>query len=437
MKRWLLILLLWAVPATGQDELFLSYYGIGPTPVAQQSIFQWTAPAPHHASIVRVSVSGAAGSGVHARLSDELSAVLTCAHVTGRNSQATVRWSDGTSTSGAVHIDRTGADSAVILTSHPTIAALPLASVSPNVGDQVEYLGFGGPSGMTLRPHRGNVLAFLGSDMRSTAPVVSGDSGGAILNARAEIVGLSAYGTGILTSVVSGGSRWNVYRPSGGPGLASLRDFAGRIVETQCGPGFSRPPSGGGLYPPTQPPMVPVPPPTPKPAAIDMDELIEKLVEKLAEDGRFRGPAGSDGADGEPGADGRDGEPGRDGVDGEPGADGPGPTDEQILAAVIAYFEDHPVHPPTYPPLSGWSHLVLVYPKSASYARRLEDTLRRAQEHYSLILTAEPPQYEVGEIPALVAYADGKADKVWRGLRQVEEALTAMTRGDFDSFLLR
>jgi hypothetical protein len=115
---------------------------------------------------------------------------------------------------------------------------------------------------------------------------------------------------------------------------------------------------------------------------------------------------------------------------------GPGPTDEQILAAVEAWFASNP--PPTVqPPVAGWSHLVLVYPKTASYARRLEDALKRAQEHWSHIRTAEPPEYEVGEIPALVAYSTGKADRVWRGLRQVEEALTAMTRGEFDSFLLR
>ncbi|HEY9352975.1 MAG TPA: hypothetical protein VIP28_06990 [Nocardioides sp.] len=49
---------------------------------------------------------------------------------------------------------------------------------------------------------------------------------------------------------------------------------------------------------------------------------------------------GKDGTNGGPGADGTDGTSGTDGTDGADGAPGPGPTDEQIAAAVEAYCAD-------------------------------------------------------------------------------------------------
>jgi hypothetical protein len=358
MKRVLLAIWLLCAPAIADQ-----WRVVNPPPrtdvKTMMSLFAWTAPAPHHESIVRVSVSGAAGSGVYAKLSDQVSGVLTCAHVVGSSPKATVRWADGTSTSGDVWTDKTKADSAFIQTTHATIQPLPLASTPPQIGEQVEYCGFGGPSGMTLRPHRGEVLGYRGADMRSTAPVVSGDSGGAILNANAEIVGLSAYGENTISTVAAGGSSWNVYRPSGGPGLPSLTAFATRIVErVQCGPGYSPPPSGGGgLYPPQMPyqkpdiapvppiaPKPPVTPPVAPPPTIDLDELTDKIIDKLAEDARFRGPAGPPGVDGAQGPAGPPGPPGETvtGPAGEAGPAGPAPTDEQIREAVILWAESNP-----------------------------------------------------------------------------------------------
>lgn len=96
------------------------------------------------------------------------------------------------------------------------------------------------------------------------------------------------------------------------------------------------------------------------------------------------------------------------------------------------------------PPIDGdpestaWSHLVLIAPKDAAYWPRLEDGLRRAQAYYANIKHREPPaDVDLGPMPFLVAYQNGQAARTYSGLREVEVALTAITRGDFDAFLFK
>ena len=163
-----------------------------------------------------------------------------------------------------------------------------------------------------------------------------------------------------------------------------------------------------------------------EPPTLDLSSIIPSVVkgvtDALKTDVVFiaacKGPPGADG---------------KDGADGSQGPIGPAPSPAEVQAAVESYFASHP----TSPPGSRWSHLILVAPESASYLARLDDLYSRAKGHWSHLRRVLPPAYEAGEIPALVAYQDGKPEKVWRGLRQVEEALTALTRGEFDSFLKR
>jgi len=320
-------------------------------------LFQWSEPAEHHQSAVVVRAGNAGGSGVYVKISDGVTGVLTCQHVVEGNAQARVQWTDGTWTEGEVWTDRTKQDSAFISTTHATIPPLAIAADPPAQGERVEYLGFGGPAGRTLRPHWGQVLGYRGRDISTTAPVISGDSGGCILNERREVVGLSAYGSNTVATVAGEGGPWSVYRPSGGPALPSLQEFVARVAtRMQCGPsgcgpsggGYMIPGSdGGSLYPipdrtPRQKPDLPAQPQPPPMVEIDYQKIYAQMLEKMAADPRFRGPAGADGKDGQPGANGNDGLPGKDGADGAPGPAGHGPTAEQIAAAVQAYVEANP-----------------------------------------------------------------------------------------------
>jgi hypothetical protein len=277
--------------------------------------------------------------------------------VVSGNATATVTWTDGTTASGDAWTDKTGQDAAFIVVSHATITPLEIATEPPQPGETVEYLGFGGPANRRLRPHRGKVLGYNGRDISTTAPVVSGDSGGVILNDRQQVVGLSAYGSQTIATIAGEGGPWPVYRPSGGPALPSLRAFVDRVlVRMQCGPSSCGPASGGwyspggsggSLYPtptPYQKPDTVQPPPM---VPIDYQKIYAEMLAQMAKDPRFRGPAGPDG---KPGADGKDGTAGPPGAPGEsrtgppgaPGPAGPPPTDAQIEAAVAAWIAAHP-----------------------------------------------------------------------------------------------
>ncbi len=318
-------------------------------------LFDWSDPAPHHASAVVVRAGSAGGSGVYVWLCPKLTGVLTCRHVVAGSAQARVQWTDGTWGEGLVRTDKTNQDAAFIEVSHATIQPLAIASDNPSQQSRVEYLGFGGPAGRRLRPHWGTVLGYRGRDIATTAPVVSGDSGGCILNEAHEVVGLSAYGENTIAMIQGDGGPWNVYRPSGGPALPSLQSFCQRIEVQRCGPGGcspgtqwsapTRPGGGSQLYPsapkpetPGQKPDIAQPPPL---VTIDYQKIYAEMLEKMAADPRFRGPAGADGKEGSAGPQG----PPAEALAGPPGASGPAgppPTDEQIQAAVAAWITANP-----------------------------------------------------------------------------------------------
>jgi len=324
-------------------------------------LFEWSDPAPHHAAAVVVKSStgdqgvSLGGSGVYVRLCPKLMGVLTCRHVVAVAASARVQWSDGKWSEGPVRTDRTDQDSAFIQVSHPTIQPLTIAADNPAQQSRVEYLGFGGPANHRLRPHWGTVLGYRGRDIATTAPVVSGDSGGCILNEQHQVVGLSAYGENTIALIQGEGGPWHVYRPSGGPALLSLQSFVARIEVQQCGPGGcspgtqwaapSRPGGGSQLYPSTPTPETPRQKPdisvVPPLETINYEAIYKKMIELMAVDPRFRGPAGADGKDGSAGPQGPPGEA----TAGPPGASGPAgppPTDEQIQAAVAAWITANP-----------------------------------------------------------------------------------------------
>jgi hypothetical protein len=108
---------------------------------------------------------------------------------------------------------------------------------------------------------------------------------------------------------------------------------------------------------------------------------------------------------------------GKDGKDGKDGVDGTTPT-----------------IPPSE---TGWSHMVLIAPKSADYWTRLSGEYDKATSYYSMLRHIEPPtDRNIGPMPVLVAYNGGKPAKSWTGLRDVSQALTNIVRGDFDEFIL-
>jgi hypothetical protein len=78
----------------------------------------------------------------------------------------------------------------------------------------------------------------------------------------------------------------------------------------------------------------------------------------------------------------------------------------------------------------------LVTPAKAEYAVRLADEIKRAQDHYNGLRVVEPPaDRNIGPLPIIVAYQGGSPAKSFVGLRAVEDALTAIARGDYDRFL--
>lgn len=170
-----------------------------------------------------------------------------------------------------------------------------------------------------------------------------------------------------------------------------------------------------------------------EPSAETIKAIIAAVVVELREDGSLRGPKGDQG---DPGRDGADGQAGPKGDKGDKGEKGdPAVVDyDRIVSEVVSIIRaDLPVDDGDSAP--AWSHIVLVAPKDASYSRRLLEEFERARSRYSGLRFTEPPVQHVGPIPALVAYHEGTPLKVWRGEREVSEALSRIARGEYDSFL--
>ena len=142
--------------------------------------WNWSPPAAHHWAAVRIN----GGSGVYVEF-EGVTGILTANHV----GSSPIDWLDGKdATIGERHKCRLGTDVAFIVAKHPSIQPLKIASTAPQVGERLEIIGFGGPR-RKLRNYYGTVLASnLDTDLAIDCNVAAGDSGGAVVNSRGEVV---------------------------------------------------------------------------------------------------------------------------------------------------------------------------------------------------------------------------------------------------------
>lgn len=213
----------------------------------------WTfaPPAAYHANAVTVQVGNARGSGIYCQYG-EMRGVLTAAHVVQGSQQARVTFPDGTTQSGGYRVDKSKADVAFIFAGHSTLEPLVIAAATPQRGDRVEFLGYGGPSGKTLRPFYGTWTAATMGDMNIIdAKPVSGDSGAGVVNASGEVVTVQSVGTG---GSVGSDSGFAIYAMSGCPKPELVRAFVERVYTQYCPNGQCQIPQGsnGGMYPQQQ-----------------------------------------------------------------------------------------------------------------------------------------------------------------------------------------
>lgn len=83
------------------------------------------------------------------------------------------------------------------------------------------------------------------------------------------------------------------------------------------------------------------------------------------------------------------------------------------------------------------SHMVLIADSNGEYWPRLSQQYETAKAYYSHIKFLEPPtDKNIGPIPLLVLYKDGKPIQKHVGLRAVADALSAIIRGEFDQYFL-
>lgn len=300
MKRLVLLLMLLASPAFGQ--------AFSAPQQSQRQLFHWSpANKPYFsAACVVKSSDGKCGSGVYCEY-DGMVGVLTCKHVAGGESM-TCTFNDGQSLRGKYRTDKLGHDIAWVSVKHPTITPLKISDVGPQQGERVEFVSRGGPLSQ-LRHWYGTVESD-GERLNVNANITPGDSGGTILNAGGEIVGVSTDGRTTATKV----NGWVVYAGAGSPGWTPIRNFVRRVREaigTQC-PDCPPQPRGnyGDLYPPDYGRAPPPPPPQydkPQPSPIqpgDLDGVIaafDRLMEKMEPIPGPPGPPGKDGCDGKDG----------------------------------------------------------------------------------------------------------------------------------------
>lgn len=271
---------------------------------ANAQTWNWSPPAPHHAATCKVQSATGRGSGIYIEYGD-LHGVLTAAHITeGQNTEVT--FGDGAKATGESTIDKFGHDVAFVFVTHPALLPVPMATTDPKPGEKVEFLTVGGPE-RRLRTFWATIRAIRDRVTEYNCDVLSGDSGGAILNTKGELIGIQSFGCDPLTS-------WPAYRGAGSASCKPIRDFLGRVAK--CGPkGCPRPDGNAQFYPPS-PKLIPVQKPvrpavqspvkrqlpsTPPGPSIDYNKLVEIILAKINPED-FRGPMGPPGPTGQTGA---------------------------------------------------------------------------------------------------------------------------------------
>jgi len=418
-------------------------------------------------AVVRIQAGSSWGSGVY--LGDRI--VLTAAHVfRGEPQIAGVWFPDGSAFSGSLKAADEQWDQAVVeLNRYPEHPGTLMAQENPQRGDEVYAAGYGRSN--TVQLIRGRVTSYSTSrvgDFSDWFTVAGGaaepgSSGGPIFNSRGEVIGClwgSRPQEQVTVAVVAGRTQrfllpWN----------ARLAEVRARLA-AQCGPQGCPPPMQMQPLPRGGRPTIVAPSPnmTPLPApqqqsppttsappilqpAIDYDHLADKVVERMKQDpSPFVGPAGPVGPEGPPGP------AGLPGADAQITADHLAAmtaailqslkSDDQFLASVTG--PQGPEGPPGQspePPITGtapeWTHLVLVASSEAAYWPRLNSEYTRSKDYYHRLRHVEPPpDRDIGTLPVLVAYKDGKPAANWTGQRAVSETLSRIARGELDRFLL-
>jgi hypothetical protein len=382
--------------------------------------------------------------------------------------------------------DEAGDVCSIKLEKTPAVCPCVVSTVDVNVGDRLSLAGFGGT------PRRG-FLAWIGKAVGRVAygwrpessvaievtyPASQGDSGGPVWNTSGQLVGIITR-SGQNKTVITVG----------------LRGQRCRILHKLFPPYRRNPRADIAIQPPPNPQYVaPVPDPiqkgnddggsgTPEPSdvtdpgdttdgdatvpdddtsSIDYDVIIDAVYEKMiANADKFKGPPGEPGPQGEmgpPGQDGNDaeitpehlaaivatltdqlkndpvfvakttgpqGEPGLPGSSGPPGEDAEFDVDELAQKVALILNGDSEE--------SGWSHIVVVAPKGAEYWNRLDSDIQRARDYWHRLRWVPPPDnIDIGPLPVMVAYSNGIPVRNWAGLRGVEDALSRITRGEFD-----
>ncbi|HSL42123.1 MAG TPA: trypsin-like peptidase domain-containing protein [Anaerolineales bacterium] len=136
-----------------------------------------------------------AGAGI---IWDANGLILTNSHVVGRQTPIVVLQNDGEHESRLIARDP-NIDLALLSIDATGLTALKAAPVSPRVGEMV--FAFGHPWGQRNTVTRGIVSALVSAEnrrgdrlpvIRSDAPLAPGNSGGPLVNARGEVVGINA-----------------------------------------------------------------------------------------------------------------------------------------------------------------------------------------------------------------------------------------------------
>ena len=379
------------------------------------------------------------GSGVVILGNDSGSVVLTVAHNINQAQSIAVMGIDGATQPANVMSKDVERDLAILWTSLRTKHYRPIAT---SFNPQQSFYVTGWPhTGQRYRCHVANTVGRYQSGYIFSGRVYQGQSGGAITD-----------GSGNVVGVVMGCDQVNCFAPSGDGVFRFVKQTIHDRIETQCiGGSCGRPP----VYQrqplrenpmlvetnpkPRQPPAITQPPQSAYPKPDSRCDDIHKQVQKSCDEIRASleemkrdrqtliDSIENHSHQTQPTIPGPTGQRGPQGPKGDPGPPGKDATVDidAIVARVIAEMPDATPQPQTE-----IMHYVLVADENASYWGRIGDRLRRAQEQYSQIRQTPIPDFPIGAVPQLVAYEDGKPLGAFKGARDVENALSLISRGE-------
>jgi len=406
--------------------------------------WNWTPEAKHHAAIVHVQCGQHGGSGV---LCKKDGTIATAYHVIETGGQLTVTWQSGYRSHATINKIGKQNDVAFLNTTPPENAVfIPLVPLDqrPAIGDDLEYLGYGGPTNK-LRHFSGKVTEVEPGMIVGDAYLLNGDSGGGVI------------WKGFLVATISGGrdkqsaaafedgnrDRWPLHYPALTGRVAAKASNAG------CVPGGCYPQQQRGIIfrspfqryqspsqpqqreisaPPPQQQSVPPRQTTPEPDIQDAFAninasigRIEATIAELQKSQATPNPVEQPKLIPVPGPAGPPGSPGKNAA-----------VDYDVLAAKVAERIGG-CECEQKKPAELARHIVVVANQSSESWPRLKEDIDRASDSYSGIRLAPPPKFAV-PLPQIVAYENGIPVKVIAGIREVSEALSRVARGELVFF---